>query len=549
MRTYLPHLRQALAPAEVTITRQGRRYLLDVPSDAVDLHRFRRLHASAREQQDASRALALVEAALALWHGEPLPEPDTPWAQDLRERLRRERVAAEADRVDWALRCGWHHDVLSELVTRADVDSWDERVAAQLMLALYRAGRQAEALEQYQRVRQRLADELGADPGPALQQMHQRILTADPGAGRPRVPRRGGHSRCTSRATARAAVVLHRPGARTHAAQQGFRGVRAGERHRLHQRDRRSGEDLAGVAVGLPEPRPVPGRPALRRPARIRAGGRLDRAAGRPARLPRSPRRRPRLYPRRRAGRCRAIPQRSRGKRTLIMLDNARDTEQVLPLLPGAPGCAILVTSRSQLDALAVSHGAKSLLLGVLADADAWRTARPRAAHRRTRGGRRNPRLCAGLSLALGIVAARADSVHAARPCGWPGHRAAGRSARETTAIVAELVTAHLLLEEHAPKRYKMHDLLRLYATELGPADPVALRGLVDFALHTTYTAERLLHPHRAPIDIGDPTLGGEEAAITWPETEYSFLLATQSLAARCDWVDPVWQLAWALAP
>ncbi|MBE8523184.1 tetratricopeptide repeat protein [Amycolatopsis sp. H6(2020)] len=613
VRTYLSNLRRALAPAQVAITRQGSGYLLDVPADAVDLHRFRRLHAAAREEPDVSRALALVEAALGLWRGEPVPEPDTPWARDLRERLRRERAAAEADRVDWALRCGRHHDVLSELATRARTDPWDERVAAQLMLTLYRAGRQAEAMAHYRRVRQRLAGELGADPGPALQRLYQRILTADPAlaapasGAEPATP--GVHPRqlpappwsFTGREPelTRLGKVFDTSGPGNDVVSISGAGGVGKTWLALHWAYRNldrfpDGQlytDLRGFA---PAGDPVAPSEVLR--------GFLEALGVVPASIP--------VDAQAGAGLYRSVLA---GKRALIVLDNARDTEQVLPLLPGAPGCAVLVTSRSRLGALTVSHGAKTLALGVLTDAEARELLAGQLGHDRLAD---EPAavteilvLCAGLPLALGIVAARADSdpalsltalaadlrdtatrldalaieglatnlrsVFAASYRALPRRAAelftllglagcpdigvpaaaalTGRSARETAAILAELTAAHLV-EEHAPRRYKMHDLLRLYATESGPAEPAALRRLVDFALHTAYACERLLHPHRAPIDIGTPARGvlplaldGEEAAIAWLETEYRFLLATQSLAARQGRPAPVWQLAWAL--
>ncbi|HEX6341233.1 BTAD domain-containing putative transcriptional regulator [Umezawaea sp.] len=180
LRTYLSHLRRALAPVGITITRQGVGYLLATEPETVDAHRFHRLLAAARARQDPQLALDLVQDALALWRGEPLAELDTPWALRVRERWRQERAAAEADRIDWRMACGLHGELLPELAARANAHPFDERAAGQHMLALYRSGRQAEALEQYRRTRHRLADALGTDPAPPLREVHQRILTADP---------------------------------------------------------------------------------------------------------------------------------------------------------------------------------------------------------------------------------------------------------------------------------------------------------------------------------------------------------------------------------
>ncbi|MBE8515927.1 AfsR/SARP family transcriptional regulator, partial [Amycolatopsis sp. H6(2020)] len=192
LRTYLAHLRRALAPAGVTITREGVGYLLSAEPGSVDLRQFHRMLSDARDDDDPQHALDLTTDALALWRDEPLAELDTPWAQSVRERLRQERAAAETDRIDLALRCGEHRAVLPELVVRAADDPLDERTAGQLMLALYRAGRQADALERYEKTRQRLSEELGTDPTPALRELHRRILTADaalcPADPRPAIP-------------------------------------------------------------------------------------------------------------------------------------------------------------------------------------------------------------------------------------------------------------------------------------------------------------------------------------------------------------------------
>ncbi len=99
----------------------------------------------------------------------------------MRESLHRQRWAAELDRNDLALTLGQHAGLLAELSTAAAAHPLDERLAGQLILALYRSGRQADALAHYQRLRRHLADELGADPNPGLQQLHRQILRADPG--------------------------------------------------------------------------------------------------------------------------------------------------------------------------------------------------------------------------------------------------------------------------------------------------------------------------------------------------------------------------------
>ncbi|MEV5721154.1 BTAD domain-containing putative transcriptional regulator [Amycolatopsis mediterranei] len=187
---YVSRLRGVLA-GEVTIGRRGGGYVLQVDPEAVDLHRFRMLVTRARGRSGA-RAPALLEEAAGLWQGEAFDGLDTPWIAALRESLARERFAADLDRVDLALEQGGDAALCAELAERAEAHPLDERVARQLMLALYRNGRQAEALFRFDRIRARLADEVGADPSRELRDLHRRILATDPALARiaaPDVPR------------------------------------------------------------------------------------------------------------------------------------------------------------------------------------------------------------------------------------------------------------------------------------------------------------------------------------------------------------------------
>lgn len=181
LSAYLSRLRGLLAGADdVRIAREHGGYVLRADPLSVDLHRFRHLVAAARAADDPTGAAALFGQALALWRGEPFAALDTPWVNGVRTTLEAERLAAELDRNDAALRAGRHAELLAGLAAAADVHPLDERLAGQLMLAQYRSGRQADALDTYQRVRHRLVEELGADPSPPLRQMHRRILDGDP---------------------------------------------------------------------------------------------------------------------------------------------------------------------------------------------------------------------------------------------------------------------------------------------------------------------------------------------------------------------------------
>ncbi|WP_260474696.1 AfsR/SARP family transcriptional regulator, partial [Streptomyces sp. WAC 05379] len=189
--SYLSRLRRALQPAATAtgtdggagITRRDGGYELTVDPAAVDLHRFRSLGAEARTAVRAGRedeAARLFEEALALWRGDMCPGMDSDWFNARRETTQLERIAAVLDRNDVQLRRGRHAELLSTLPALADSHPMDERLAGQLMLALYRGGRPADALQHYQLLRRRLADELGIDPGPPLQELYQGILVSDP---------------------------------------------------------------------------------------------------------------------------------------------------------------------------------------------------------------------------------------------------------------------------------------------------------------------------------------------------------------------------------
>jgi non-specific serine/threonine protein kinase len=159
--------------------RQPEGYVLTIDPMAVDLHRFHHLVGQARAADRDRDAAALFKQALGLWRGQAFATLDTPWINTVRDALEAQRLAAELDHNDLELRRGRHTELLCALSTRAAAHPLDERLAGQLMLALYRSGRQADALEYYHELRLRLADELGIDPSPPLQQLHQQILNAD----------------------------------------------------------------------------------------------------------------------------------------------------------------------------------------------------------------------------------------------------------------------------------------------------------------------------------------------------------------------------------
>jgi tetratricopeptide (TPR) repeat protein len=304
------------------------------------------------------------------------------------------------------------------------------------------------------------------------------------------------------------------------------------------------------------------------------------------------------------------------GKRMLILLDNAAGTAQVTPLLPGTPTALVLVTSRLHLPGLISGHGARHLALGVLSDPEArdllaMRIGRERISAEPAAVEELLAR-CGGYPLALSIVAGRAHthpqlplatlaaelreatldaldgndlgaslpavlswSYHAlpeeqARVFGLlgvaPGPDLSLAAAANLTGLPATRIATVLrgleqvsLLSQEIPGRYRMHDLVRRYAADrahrdhAGPDLAAALRRLVDFYLYTAHTGERLLDPHRQPIELGAAPPGAplplpdEAAALAWFQAEHAGLLAAQHAAAGRGWHQQVWQLAWSL--
>jgi predicted ATPase/DNA-binding SARP family transcriptional activator len=181
LAAYLSRLRAVIGRSgEVQINRESGGYVLTADPMTVDLYRFRHLIGQARAAADPVDADDLFARALQLWRGSPFVTLDTPWLNEVRNALHAERLAAVLDRNDAGLRAGRHSELLSELTTMLREHPLDERLAGQLMLAQYRCGRQADALETFYRTRERLVDELGADPSPPLQHVYMQLLDGDP---------------------------------------------------------------------------------------------------------------------------------------------------------------------------------------------------------------------------------------------------------------------------------------------------------------------------------------------------------------------------------
>jgi DNA-binding SARP family transcriptional activator len=182
LQGYVSALRKSLGD-DVILTR-GRGYVLSLQADQVDVDRFETLVAGGRQalaDDDPTAATARLSEALALWRGDALSDfAHQPFAQNEKARLEEARLAALEDRIDADLARGHDGALVAELESLVGQHPLRERPQAQLMLALYRSGRQADALERYQRARRHLVYELGIEPGPALSELERAILAHDP---------------------------------------------------------------------------------------------------------------------------------------------------------------------------------------------------------------------------------------------------------------------------------------------------------------------------------------------------------------------------------
>jgi DNA-binding SARP family transcriptional activator len=185
LRVYISRLRRALGARAGSLVTQAPGYRLNVTGDELDAVRFESLVRSAEADQAAGRpaaAAGTLRAALGLWRGPALSDvADLAFAQADAGHLEEARLAALESRIDADLACGWHASLVAELDGLVNAHPLRERFTGQRILALYRCGRQAEALTAYAALRGRLAEELGIDPTPDLQRLHERILRQDPG--------------------------------------------------------------------------------------------------------------------------------------------------------------------------------------------------------------------------------------------------------------------------------------------------------------------------------------------------------------------------------
>lgn len=332
--------------------------------DALDLAAAEALRSDAEKARgagDLCKARELVSRALALWDGEPLANIPGPYAETQRARLEEWRLGLLESRLDMDLEQGCHAEAVSELTALTAAHPLRERLRELLMLALYRSGRQAEALAVYADTRRLLADELGVDPRHGLAELQQRILQADPALAEPSAPTAEPSASPLRPAqlpatvpdfTGRASFVTELRDILSSASSPDGEGqvmavsavagiggvgkttlaVHVAHAARPSFPDGQLYVDLQGAGPRAAEPETVLG-------SFLRALGTADSA------IPDSLEERSALY--------RSTLD---GRRVLILLDNARDAAQVRPLLPGTEGCAALITGRVRMVDLVGAH-------------------------------------------------------------------------------------------------------------------------------------------------------------------------------------------------
>lgn len=604
LQVYIRRLRSLLAD-EQRIVHEPAGYQLNLAPGELDAVEFERLVAAARTEPPERSAPLFIEA-LGLWRG-PAYEDVREFAPmaDEAHRLDEERLRAEADLASAQLALGRHDEMIPRLRNLTHAHPFRENLRGHLMVALYRAGRQEEALTTFRGTRKLLAEELGVEPGPALQRLHEAILRASPELDLPStrpssVPRElpagiGGFvgraeqiSTLDSMLSGSASPVVISAIAGTAGVGKTALAVHWSHRVADRFRDGQLYLNLNGFSSSAPmQP--------------IEALASMLRSIGVPAEK----------VPVEQAEAAAMFRSQMSGRQMLLLLDNARSADQIRPLLPGDPGTLVLITSRNSLSGLVAREGARRLNLDVLTPEEAHAllaevlgiervSAEPDATAALAR-------VCAHLPLALRVAAAnlndrphRTIASHVAsllagnrlgslsvdgdeqaavkvafdlsyldmppeirrtfRLLGLiPGldftapavAALTGLSTEDTEAHLVKLANAHLI-DQTAPDRYTFHDLLRLYAQESttthdSPEDrATATRHLFDWYVHCVDAAATLLYP--SLIRLPSPTrneIKFEEAndALAWLDAELPNLVAAIHRAGRDGPRNAAWLL------
>ncbi|MFD1078197.1 AfsR/SARP family transcriptional regulator [Longispora fulva] len=534
IRTYASRLRGQLAGSGVDIIHRAGGYAATVPAGALDLDEFEEHVAAGR-----------LSAALALHRGEPLAGVPGPLAERHRARLL-ERIGQVVEaRIDADLAAGRGADVIVELTALIAEQPLRERWRGQLMTALYQSGRQSDALAVYADARRILTEELGCEPGPELREVHRQILTEEMVvAPRGAAPRPAQLPAAPTDLTGRDAVIGALAGrtppivALTGPGGVGKTAVALTLAHHWRNRypDGQLHVDLRGVDA---DPRD---------PADVLADFLRALGAEVPDGLP---------------GRAALYRSMLADRELLVVLDNARDLAQVTPLLPGAAGSSVLITSRTALDGLAGAEAVELTALSRSSSVDLLaRIVGPGRIAAEPDAADAVAAACGGLPLALRLAgarlakrpgwsvaalserladesgrldqlragdftveaafalsyrqldqeSARAFRLLAVAPAGLVSLAAAAalldRPARAADELLESLVDCGLL-RTPAAGQYDYHDLLRLYARKCGkyedsPAERAAAldRLLAHYLDEPGAEAAHRGGPHRAGLLI-----------------------------------------------
>ena len=474
--TYIAGLRRIIEPGR-SVRGQGRilvstgaGYVLHLVPGQPDAVAFEQHVGRARQLRkggDPAGAVTSLDAALGLWRGVAFAAVPGPFAETERARLGELRSLAAEERADVLLSLGRHEEVVPDLTAMVADQPLRERMRGLLMVALYRSGRQAEALRVYQDGKRVLAEELGIDPGLDLTRIHQQITSMDPaphlagggdraygadgtargsgtgGTGSVPAPRPGGQAGSDGQA----AAGPGQPGTAQPPAGTGVQGAPRPAQLPLDPQGFAGRQDeLRAMQAMLPPARrpragdSVPvivlsgtagvGKTALavrfgRQVAKRFPDGQLyvnlrGLDPGRPPLDPGEalwlflaslgvPAHRSNIAVEERTAMFRSLVD---GKRILVVLDNATSAAQVRPLLPGSPGCLVVVTSRNELAGLVAAEGAALITLDVLSHAEAREMlARRRGKDRIAAEPEAADEIieeCARLPLALSIAVGRA---------------------------------------------------------------------------------------------------------------------------------------------